>query len=224
MSQTMVVSQRSQRFTDKQLNSIKTSNDKQKQFHESMRICAKFSDQEISALQFDSIPAFESFWHSTADAKQRYDTEHSKGAKRLAAKSQEYAAMAFDILHTMSPLLEIVKDLGAPFGGFAIGTLSFFLLIAKNKIAMQNRLSLTMAAIRDRIPGLSLYRHIYNDTDELNQLLQSKIVAAYNTFISFCIEASEFYRENGFRRWFKHWVHKTRWRLCPPKFSLLLET
>lgn len=59
---------------------------------------------------------------------------------------------------------------------------------------MQQQIGITLRDIQDRLPGVKMYQHIYNDDDtELGQQLQSKIVDAYERFIVFCIEASEFY-------------------------------
>ncbi|RYO75236.1 hypothetical protein DL762_010104 [Monosporascus cannonballus] len=65
---------------------------------------------------------------------------------------------------------------------------------------MEDQIKSTFLDIHDRLPGVNIYQHIYNENDELDQLLQSKIVDAYDSFIGFCIAALDFYACGGFRR------------------------
>ena len=65
---------------------------------------------------------------------------------------------------------------------------------------METSLASTISGIRDRLPGLNLYRHIYNDNHELDMKLQTRIVSAYRSFIEFCIEASKYYKRSGSRK------------------------
>lgn len=59
---------------------------------------------------------------------------------------------------------------------------------------MEKQINDALLDIQDRLPGVKMYQHIYDDDDtELGQQLQSKIVDAYDKFILFCIEASEFF-------------------------------
>ena len=65
---------------------------------------------------------------------------------------------------------------------------------------MEAQISSTFLSIQDRLTGVKMYQQIYNDSHELDQQLQSKIVDAYNSFIGFCIAASDFYTRGGFRK------------------------
>lgn len=71
--------------------------------------------------------------------------------------------------------------------------------VAGNKGEIEERLASTIAAIKDRLPGLKLYQHIYNDNHELDVSLQAKIVLAYQNFIDFCIAATKYYKSRGHR-------------------------
>jgi len=55
----------------------------------------------------------------------------------------------------------------------------------------------TISGIRDRLPSLKLYQHIYNDDHELDITLQAKIVSAYESFIEFSIAATKYYKIGG---------------------------
>lgn len=54
-----------------------------------------------------------------------------------------------------------------------------------------------MSATKDRLPGLKLYQHIYNENHDLDISLQTKIVSAYQIFIDFCIMATKYYKSGG---------------------------
>jgi hypothetical protein len=59
---------------------------------------------------------------------------------------------------------------------------------------MENRINATLLAIKDRLSGLELYSRIYNESDGLEQQLQSKVIDAYDCFVQFCASAVEFYK------------------------------
>ena len=72
--------------------------------------------------------------------------------------------------------------------------------MAANKNELERTLASAISAIHDRLPGLKLYQHIYNDDDELDIRLQSEIVAAYQRFMEFCIKATRYYTSSGIRK------------------------
>ena len=65
---------------------------------------------------------------------------------------------------------------------------------------MEECLASAIVAIKDRLPGLKMYHHIYNENHELDKQLQTRIVSAYQGFIEFCIEASKYYKGSGPRK------------------------
>ena len=69
--------------------------------------------------------------------------------------------------------------------------------VAKRKNRIEVGLASTISDIRDRLPGLDLYRHIYNDDHPLDDALQSLIVSAYEGFIEFSIAATKYYKLGG---------------------------
>ena len=62
---------------------------------------------------------------------------------------------------------------------------------------MEKSLALTISSFQERLPGLNLYQHIYNQDDELDIALQGHIVSAYLGFMSFCIKATKYYKNTG---------------------------
>jgi hypothetical protein len=65
----------------------------------------------------------EDFWKDAMNSKINYDTERVSGAAHLSNAINGFAATAYDALRDFSPMVEIFKGLGAPFGVIAIGTL-----------------------------------------------------------------------------------------------------
>ena len=54
------------------------------------------------------------------------------------------------------------------------------------------------------MPGLKIYKHIYNDNHELDNMLQNQIVSTYHSFIEFCIAATKYYKSNRLRKRLKN--------------------
>jgi hypothetical protein len=54
--------------------------------------------------------------------------------------------------------------------------------------------------IRDRLPGLKMYKHIYNGNTDLEQKLQSKFVQAYAHFMNFLMTATRLYDGDSMRK------------------------
>ncbi|KAK3329967.1 hypothetical protein B0H66DRAFT_635071 [Apodospora peruviana] len=190
-------------FSQQNFDKIKKCEEKQKLLRNRAGESRKFTEEERSALDVDSQENFKNFWETTLDAKVAFDTEHDDGPGRLAHEANHLAASAYDLLQKVSPLIDIVKNFGAPYGGMAIGTICFLFAVAKSRSTMENKVLSTLLDIQDRLPGVKMYQHIYNDDHELDQQLQSKIVDAYNSFIDFCIVASHFYTGGSFRRWIR---------------------
>jgi hypothetical protein len=65
---------------------------------------------------------------------------------------------------------------------------------------MEDQIKSTLAQIRDRVLGLSVYQYIYDEDHPLDRQMQTKIVKTYDTFISFCINATDFYIGGAVRK------------------------
>lgn len=89
----------------------------------------RFTDLEQSALQVDSKEAFDTFWEKAWGDKSAFDKNRSHGWRRPGQKVISAASWASDFIHNLDPLVNIVKDFGAPFGGMAIGTICFLLTV-----------------------------------------------------------------------------------------------
>ncbi|RSL74137.1 hypothetical protein CEP53_000477 [Fusarium sp. AF-6] len=187
-------------FSSKDMDKLQRSDQRQKDLREDVKLRRKFTKEERSALEIDSKEAFEAFWQTALGGKVAFDAAHEHGVGRASKRANSLAASAYTILQDMSPMVEIVKNFGSPYGSMAIGTICFVFAVSKNRVRMEEQIKSTFLNIQDRLPGVSMYRHIYNEEHELDQLLQSKIVDAYDGFISFCMAALEFYTAPRYRR------------------------
>ncbi|PLB40287.1 uncharacterized protein BDW47DRAFT_116070 [Aspergillus candidus] len=191
------------RFNDQDLTVIEKSDAEQEEFHRIAQANSNFSKEELSALRIQSADDFEKFFGSTLAAKGKFEASHRHGTGRAGRAIQNSGASAYEILQNMEPIVEIVKTFAAPYGGIAIGTISFLVTVASYRARTEQLIWDTLLQIRDRAVGLKLFRDIYHDNHELDEHLQSKIVQAYNCFISFCMEAGKYYTKKGLRRWAK---------------------
>ncbi|KAL4821917.1 hypothetical protein BDW67DRAFT_179738 [Aspergillus spinulosporus] len=178
----------------------------QQQFHADIKRSRKYCKGEKDALQFTSI---DDAWNFLAIKKSEYDEQHNQGVKNLQKRTAEFAAAFNDVLNNMRPILEVTSNFAAPFGSIAVGTFCFFFTVAKNRLAIETQIWETLLEIRDRLPGLEMYKHIYNGNTDLEQALQSKIVQAYAHFMHFIMSAIKFYDEDSIRRWVRALGHPT---------------
>ncbi|KAL4742470.1 hypothetical protein BDV11DRAFT_167108 [Aspergillus similis] len=179
---------------------LKDLDNVQQQFHADIKRSRKYCKGEKDALQFTSI---DDAWTFLAIKKGEYDEQRNHGVKRLQKRTVEFAAAFNGILENMRPILEVTSNLASPSGSLAVGTVCFFFTVAKTRVAMETQIWETLLEIRDRLPGLKMYEHIYSGSTDLEQALQSKIVQAYAHFMKFIISAIKFYDGDSMRRWVK---------------------
>lgn len=63
---------------------------------------------------------------------------------------------------------------------------------------MESRISATLKSIQDRLPGIEIYRRIYEKNSEPDDRLKAAITNAYDCFIQFCIATVTFYTMGSF--------------------------
>jgi hypothetical protein len=149
------------------------------------------------------VDDFNAFWTKTLAARDDFEASHERGCGLWTRSYQNASTTVRNLMKNFSPILEVVKDIAAPYGGLAVGTIAALFAVAASKNEIESALSDALIAINDRLPGLELYRHIYNEKHELDMRLQSRIVSAYELFIDFCIETTKYYKRSGSRRWLK---------------------
>ncbi|KAF1354035.1 hypothetical protein BDV97DRAFT_411306, partial [Delphinella strobiligena] len=75
--------------------------------------------------------------------------------------------------------------------------------VANSKENIERRIESTISGVIARLPGISLYRFIYDEDDELDRALQASVVEVNSAFSAFLIEATNYYRSRGRTIWFR---------------------
>ena len=91
---------------------------------------SKFSKQEKVAYEINSVAAFGEYWQATNDAQASFDRSHERGCSWWAKRYQAAAASVEPFMNDLSPIIEIVRNLGAPYGSIAVGTVSLLFVVS----------------------------------------------------------------------------------------------
>lgn len=91
---------------------------------------SKFSAEEKAAMGNKTIQEFEQYWAAVNTAVSKFEDVHQRGCGLWARRYQETTTSAQDFMERFSPIFDVVKDGSAPFGGIAIGTLSFLFAVS----------------------------------------------------------------------------------------------
>ncbi|RGP67978.1 hypothetical protein FSPOR_5639 [Fusarium sporotrichioides] len=186
-------------FSTHDREKVKDVDMRQKSLRENASVTRKLTSDQRSAFDINDDEAANRFLQSAFNTKDQFDSHRDHGVAKVMKQTTGLAAVAYDLLRNFTPMVEIVKDLGAPFGNAAIGILCCLFAVAQSRVHIEENIEATLRAIKDRLPGLNMYRHIYNEDHELDQLVQSHIVDTYTSFMDYCIEALEFYTQGGCR-------------------------
>ncbi|KAL1306188.1 hypothetical protein AAFC00_004290 [Neodothiora populina] len=181
------------------------THERQLQLIQSIRSSKSSQEVEKQAAECDSLSKLESFLQDVERSKGDFDSRQQNGSRKWLRKYQETAIDMQNIMDGMNPFIDCVQTFApAPAGaaiGATIGTFAVLLAVAKSKNDIERRLASTISGIIARLPGIKLYHLIYSDQDELDQRLQISVLAAYDAFADFCIEAINYYRGHGRDMW-----------------------
>lgn len=108
---------------------LHAAEEKQQRLRQMVEKTRKFTQAEQNALNIDSVEAFQYFWQGTLDAKSNFDKRHEQGPGKVTKVATDFGSRAYDVLTTLSPMLDIIKGFGQPFGGMATGTICFFFTV-----------------------------------------------------------------------------------------------
>ena len=97
------------------------------------------SEDEKAALEIDSMDSFYGYWDRTKTAQDSFDHSHENGCGLWGRRYQRSAAFVLPFMDDFSPIIRIVRDLGAPYGGAAIGTLSLLFAVSASLLSLMGR-------------------------------------------------------------------------------------
>ncbi|KAJ5885542.1 hypothetical protein N7495_010052 [Penicillium taxi] len=187
--------------SDRDLEIIKQSEAAQGLLKKNVLQRSVFSEAERQSVQFTEIEQFRTYWTQITAAQDCFEDAHKTGCGLFARRYQSSAELVLGFMDDFNPIVTAVKNFAAPYGGLAIGVISlvfvksrFWPQVAQKKDTVEKTLASTIAEIRKRLPGIDLYRHIYDEDHPLDHAMQAQIVAAYQSFIKFCIVAVDYYK------------------------------
>ena len=109
---------------------VETSENAQVHFKDLVVASKGFSEYEKAAWKVDSVAAFKDYWEEVNGAKDEFDRSNEKGCGLWAKRYQSSAATVQPFLDDLSPIIQIVRDFGAPYGAIAVGTVSLLFAVS----------------------------------------------------------------------------------------------
>ena len=103
---------------------VKISDHEQGKFRTLVATSKEYSETEKAVFNFNTFAEFDAFWQKTNDAKEEFDQSHERGCGLWSKNYQSSAVVARSFMKDFSPIIDIVRDFGAPYGGLAVGTVS----------------------------------------------------------------------------------------------------
>lgn len=183
-----------------------------------VKASSKFSMEQKAAIDHISTQQFDEYWKAVNEEAENFDSHHQKGRGLRSRRYQELMSSASEFMRGFNPIIETVEHLSSPYGGLAIGAISFLFAVSiasphyqlmslwlkspqvsENKSKTESLISTTLTQIKERLPRISLQSCLHDDGDEVDTQLQQKVVEAYEAFMEFSIEAIRYYQLSGHR-------------------------
>jgi len=146
------------------------------------------ADHSISSLERlvgEYLPTAE-------NAKDELYGRRQTGGKAVSAKVQKFASTFTEFLGAYSQIMDIMNVADAQFGGVAVQTLSFLLLIAVNKQKKEDLIERLLGNLKNHFPRFRDLRDIY-PTNKMNEL----IARVYADILNFCDMATDYYTKSA---------------------------
>jgi hypothetical protein len=89
----------------------------------------EFSEDEKKAIQYNTLAEFKAYWAKVNEAKSDFDISHEKGRGLWSKRYQSLATIVQSFMDDFSPLVQIIRDFGAPYGGVALGVISVLFVV-----------------------------------------------------------------------------------------------
>lgn len=189
-------------LTEKQWVRFQLVEDKQQILHETLQT-QKFRQSTLErGLKCRTDDDFvRHVTESAEQAENNFRRRRQRGWRVWSRKFETFSVNARGFMDDLNPVLDIVKGVGSPYTGLAIGTVSILFGIVASKKATDDQMSSAITRVKDRLPGFQVYQRIYTLDTELGVGLQKDILLAYTAFIDLVVEATNYYLKPGYRRW-----------------------
>lgn len=84
-------------------------------------------------VKLETVAEFDAFWQNINDAKEDFERSRKSGCGLHPKHYQSSAAVVRNFMKDFSPIIDIVKDIAAPYGGMALGTISVFFVVGVSR-------------------------------------------------------------------------------------------
>lgn len=98
-----------------------------------MRASSQFSAREKAALDHATVEDFKTYWNQAIDAEARFEDDHVTGCGLRARQYQETSASAMGFIDGFNPIIQAVQNFAAPYGGVALGAISFLFAVSAGR-------------------------------------------------------------------------------------------
>ena len=106
---------------------------KQSNIHRQFERGSDANTELMQAVQCRSYEDFVTFWTAASGrAEKEYVSRHQRGWRKWTRRTQSLGEDAAGFMKDFSPIVDLIKDCGAPFGGLAVGTLSLLFTVSCN--------------------------------------------------------------------------------------------
>lgn len=108
---------------------VKRLENEQSDFKNLVASSKGYSEIEKAAVNVTTVAEFNTLWRNTNDAKKEFDHSHEKGCGLCSKTYQSSAVEVRNFLNDFSPILDVVQNFAAPYGGMAVGTISVLFVV-----------------------------------------------------------------------------------------------
>jgi hypothetical protein len=109
---------------------IEELENEQRQFREWVMQSSDFSEDEKKAIHYNTLAEFKEYWGKAIETKSQLESCHEKERGLTSKRHRSFAAIVKRFMENFSPVIQIIRDFGAPYGNSAIGTISVLFVVS----------------------------------------------------------------------------------------------
>jgi hypothetical protein len=95
-----------------------------------VKASSKFSEQQKAAIGHTSTQQFNEYWAAVNEKAEKFESDHQEGRGLRSRRYQEVMSSASEFMTGFNPIIETVEHMSSPYGGLAIGAISFLFAVS----------------------------------------------------------------------------------------------